>query len=234
MLVLDLFTYEWTELFTYGDRPKGRLQHSCILHQDIIIVFGGEPDRQSQLNDLYYYEITNNTWREIKPKGMSIMPRVSASSTLFNDHIYYFGGFDGKKWRNDTFTFDIKQQQWNQLDINMNVKQQKVPDSRCRHSMVLYQNRLVIFGGNDYEKSFNDVYSLDLSIKSQSKYKYKDIKQDYKELMYDQIYSDVQFIFNTSKQTINAHRCILSQRSEYFRSLLLSTYIVLILIRLNE
>lgn len=37
---------------------------------------------------------------------------------------------------------------------------EKPPKPRCRHSAVTYKGNIVIFGGNDSEKSYNDVYVL--------------------------------------------------------------------------
>lgn len=37
------------------------------------------------------------------------------------------------------------------------------PKQRCRHTAILYRNNIVIFGGNDSEKSYNDVHALRMS-----------------------------------------------------------------------
>lgn len=40
------------------------------------------------------------------------------------------------------------------------------PKHRCRHSASLYKNNIVIFGGNDSEKSYNDVHMLKMRLSS--------------------------------------------------------------------
>jgi hypothetical protein len=34
------------------------------------------------------------------------------------------------------------------------------PKNRCRHTGILYKNNIIIFGGNDSDRSFNDVNVL--------------------------------------------------------------------------
>ena len=134
------------------------MQHSSIIFNKKIFVFGGEPDRLRQLNDLHVFDIETSLWHEINPLGMPPSPRVSASSVVVGNKIYFFGGYDGSSWRNDTFTYNIDDNIW-EIVYTTNTP----PKQRCRHSAILYRNNIVIFGGNDSEKSYNDVHLLKMS-----------------------------------------------------------------------
>ena len=57
LLIFDLKTYEWEgPVETKGKAPSGRLQHAAIVFDKKIFIFGGEPDRYRQLNDLFYLD----------------------------------------------------------------------------------------------------------------------------------------------------------------------------------
>ncbi len=62
----------WQLIETQGEKPRnlsfiqyisylivGRLQHSSVVGQGKLYIFGGEPDRQRQLNDLHILDLRN-------------------------------------------------------------------------------------------------------------------------------------------------------------------------------
>ena len=50
----------------------------------------------------------NNLWIELKPKGCPPTPRVSTSALIYDEVIYFFGGYDGETWKNDIFVYIVK------------------------------------------------------------------------------------------------------------------------------
>lgn len=101
MWLSDLFKFDfrsrlWSWVETTGQQPQGRLQHSSVLYQRKIFIFGGEPDRSHQLNDLYQLSIDTQQWSKLAPTGTTPSPRVSASAVSMNNKIYFFGGYDGR------------------------------------------------------------------------------------------------------------------------------------------
>ena len=100
---------------TKGKKPAGRLQHASVLYKDKLFVFGGEPNQLLQLNDLFMYQINKKSWIELKPKGIPPTPRVSTSALIYDDVIYFFGGYDGETWKSDIFVYDIDRNEWDQV-----------------------------------------------------------------------------------------------------------------------
>jgi len=96
----------------------------------------------------------------LKPIGIPPTPRVSTSALIYDEVIYFFGGYDGETWKNDIFVYDIDRNEWDKIKTK---NKPPAPKPRCRHSLSLYRNKIVIFGGNDFEESFNDVHILVLS-----------------------------------------------------------------------
>lgn len=46
-------------------------------------------------------------WAELNPQGVAPTPRVSVSSVLALNKLYFFGGYDGISWKNDIFIYNI-------------------------------------------------------------------------------------------------------------------------------
>lgn len=119
LLIFNIKTYQWEgPVQTRGKAPSGRLQHAAIVFDKKIFIFGGEPDRLRQLNDLFYLDIEKEneedlmTWHQPQTNGSPPSPRVSATGCLVNSEIYFFGGFDGMRWLNDLYTFCLKTMSW--------------------------------------------------------------------------------------------------------------------------
>lgn len=108
LVVFDLKNLEWKgTVETKGRAPSGRLQHAAVAFDKKIFIFGGEPDRYRQLNDLFYLDTTNMTWYEPEVGGSPPNPRVSVTGSLVNNNVYFFGGFDGVNWLNDIHVLDL-------------------------------------------------------------------------------------------------------------------------------
>lgn len=155
---LHLKTLEWSVCATNGISPIGRLQHSTVTVGKKLIVFGGEPDRRRQLNDLHVLDTETMTWSQAECIGgcPAPTPRVSTTSVVNNSTIYFFGGYDGTTWLNDIHAFDTVHSQW----VNPHVLLDGVPKPRCRHTSNIYKGNMLVFGGNDSDCSFNDLAVL--------------------------------------------------------------------------
>jgi N-acetylneuraminic acid mutarotase len=217
LLVFHLKTYEWVgPVETKGRAPSGRLQHAAIVYDKKIFIFGGEPDRYRQLNDLFYLDIrcqggsSKMTWYQPSTEGVPPTPRVSATGCLVDSEIFFFGGFDGMRWLNDLHTFCLKTMTWSKKLTYGNK-----PSPRCRHSTNYLNGKLYIFGGNDCDKSFNTVHTIQLLPPST-------LRKDLKCMLNDELFADITFVLEESIK-IRAHRSILSSRCDVFKSMFLSS-----------
>ena len=98
-----------------------------------------------------------------------------------------------------------------------------IPKPRCRHTSIIYKNSLIIFGGNDSEMSFCDLYGLNLDIKLQVPG--STLLDDLRNMLVDQMYCDV--TFKVGDRTIPAHRAILAARCEHFKNMFSSKMLLL-------
>lgn len=56
-------------------RPKARISHSAVGHNDKMFIFGGKTINGKFLNDLWEFSIKENIWRQIEYEGD--IPKVS-------------------------------------------------------------------------------------------------------------------------------------------------------------
>lgn len=160
LMIFDLLTNTWSgPVQTKGTPPSGRLQHAAVVYDKKLFIFGGEPDRYRQLNDLFYLDTTSMTWFQPEVGGIAPSPRVSVTGCLVNHTVYLFGGFDGSNWINDLHTLDLQNMNWDKKKT-YGTK----PTPRCRHSANYLKGKLFIFGGNDCDMSFNNIYTLWIKI----------------------------------------------------------------------
>ncbi|OCH94722.1 galactose oxidase [Obba rivulosa] len=73
--------------------PPARVNHTCILHEEHIYLFGGT-DYQYHYNDTWMFSIVSHTWVELNVIGYLPDPSEGHSAALVGDHMYVYGGRD--------------------------------------------------------------------------------------------------------------------------------------------
>lgn len=105
---------------------------------------------------------TKGTWLEVEVDTTSSSPPPSARSlhttSMCNDCMFVFGGFDGVERRNDMYVFNFTTKTWRLVDNATGSP----PTPRDRHTSVVYRNCLYIFGGFDGHARTNDLYQFDI------------------------------------------------------------------------
>jgi leucine-zipper-like transcriptional regulator 1 len=143
-----------------GDRPDARTDHIMVLHADSIYIFGGY-NGTSRFNDLCEYSITQRCWRRIEAKGQVPSRRFGHSGVVHtaSNRLVIFGGWDGRDTLNDLYEFSFETQEWKKL-----ATAGTPPPHRYRHTAVIHENNMFVFGGVDKTHSrFNDFQRLDLT-----------------------------------------------------------------------
>ena len=185
LMVYNIPNNEWIgPVKTNGEQPSGRLQHAAVVHDKKLYIFGGEPDRYRQLNDLFYLDTTTMTWYQPKVEGIAPSPRVSVTGCLVNNTVYLFGGFDGNNWLSDLHTLDLTTNIWERRRTYGTT-----PTPRCRHSANYLQGKLFIFGGNDCDRSFNNIYTLWIEVHVP----HTSLQSDMRKMLRDGTFADMEF-----------------------------------------
>eukprot|EP01080_Neovahlkampfia_damariscottae_P002654 gene2654-3851_t len=134
--------------------------HSCNYYEEekAIYFFGGIDGFEKPQNHLYKFDLKNETFEKVPPKGTAPKPRYGHTTTLVNGYeLYIIGGTDGSTYFNDIHIFDLKTKQFHHIDYKGNFI------ARAHHTTILYEMNLFIFGGGNDNKIFNDIQCIDIA-----------------------------------------------------------------------
>jgi len=153
--VYDTTTYEWKDVECTGQVPSARSNHSCVVVEDYMYLFGGNYSPSAKefmvLNDFYKLNLLTLKWTNIQDeaKGVSPSPRGGHRAEAVGSLIYIFGGgqWNNKiaiwdKLYNDIHIYDTIAMRWHQ------------PETRgytplsCFSSICKIGYFLLFFGGN--------------------------------------------------------------------------------------
>lgn len=138
--------------------PPPRIDHTANLYKDKIYIFGGF-DGNLRYADFYSYDIKQHYWQKIVGLGELPPNRFGHTSVIYNGSLYSFGGWNGHYTMDDIYQYSFETNIW--YDIKK-VKGEK-PLSRYRHSAVIVNSKMYIFGGVDTQQvRFDDLYSYDI------------------------------------------------------------------------
>ncbi|GAM27483.1 hypothetical protein SAMD00019534_106590, partial [Acytostelium subglobosum LB1] len=122
------------------------------------IMFGGSTGADPMYsNNTYIYSFETNKMVHQPTTGDVPNPRSAHSAICYNDHMYIFGGWDGKESNNDTYKLNLKTFQWRKM-LNSNP-----PLKRRAHCCVLYNKAQYLFGGFDTAyapETFNTIHKF--------------------------------------------------------------------------
>lgn len=142
--------------------PSARAWHSATQLDDVLFVFGGETrdndnDDRHQTNSALVYDRTYRTWYTPSISGGAPTPRGGHCAALIPNtrNIAVFGGINGNKWMNDLYILhDLCE--WKKVRLS-SIKSAR-PSPRSYASLTPAAGYLVLFGGNNKSKCFNDVH----------------------------------------------------------------------------
>lgn len=129
--------------------PTKRAEISTVVANEKIYVAGGiEAVKSSKAFEVY--DPSKDKWSKLP----DLPKRLNHFGIASNDvYIYVSGGFQSifqNKKSKILYRYDIAKEQWDVLDF--------MPDRRAAHSMVIYDNKLILIGGRDIE----DTWTYDL------------------------------------------------------------------------
>ncbi|XP_065286779.1 uncharacterized protein [Dermacentor albipictus] len=110
-----------------GDHPPARHNHSCVVHQGAMWVYGGLTDLQERA-DFWTYHFDTGRWSRIRqPKGgpAELHGHAAVQAQGF---MYLFGGERAGAANNDLWRFHFVSETWEKVAV-----EGAVPTPRCRH-----------------------------------------------------------------------------------------------------
>ena len=155
---LNVQTCVWTKLAVTGEVPMPRTDHTAVRYESLMLVFAGY-DGKNRHNDLVALDLDTRKWEEMPKNGSVPLPRFGHTSVVYNHSMYVFGGWDGHDTLEDLYQYSLTSKIWYELRRTQGIK----PNSRYRHSCVVYESSLFIFGGVDKTQTrYNDLYEYNI------------------------------------------------------------------------
>ncbi|KAM3254957.1 hypothetical protein ACQJBY_048405 [Aegilops geniculata] len=144
----DPQTCTWSILRTYGKSPSSRGGQSVTRVGDTLVVFGGEGDGRSLLNDLHVLDLETMTWDEFESTGTPPSPRSEHAAACFADrYLLIFGGGSHSTCFSDLYLLDMQTMEWSRPE-----QQGIIPEPRAGHAGVAVGDNWVITGGGNSKK----------------------------------------------------------------------------------
>lgn len=109
---------------------------------------------------------------------------------------------------NDVHVFDIDTNHWDRVTTS-----EYRPRPRCRHTANIVKGQLYVFGGNDCELSFNDIWMLYIGVQVPQ----PSLPKDMLHLLESGQFADVTFVIGD--QRMKGHKAILASRSNFFKNM---------------
>lgn len=164
---LDLKTARWTAI--PGDvKPPARYGHSAIYDplRHRMVIFAGQKTG-GFFNDVWALDLNQNRWSELQPKAAAgsvpAVPKIRYGSTAIydpqRDRMVTFAGFTDVGRFNDTWAFDLKQEQWTDLSPGGTR-----PVKRCLLTSAYdrLRDRMIIYAGQ-MSGHLMDTWAFDLA-----------------------------------------------------------------------
>lgn len=145
---LNLNSHTWEQVQYLGTSPGTVSGHSALAYGDVMLLFGGIRDVLKETNEMYTYDFINNNWVLIQTETQVEDPVTPSEAETFS-----------KKLKKMDHLEPSKLVLFNGPPSPMQGRVDgKIPHSRDGHSAVLYENLMIIFGGDRHQMAFNDLY----------------------------------------------------------------------------
>ncbi|PRP86474.1 hypothetical protein PROFUN_05256 [Planoprotostelium fungivorum] len=149
-------TLSWSKKKSFaGEKFTIRKYHSATAYKRNIFIFGGLDEAGKPLNDLWTFDTGFNKWENQSQKGKVPSRRYGHSTICFGDHLYLFGGTDGKIYFDDLYRLDMKTLQWHPLNCPNG------PSARAFHGCTQMYSKMMVHGGRGEQGIVSDLKSFD-------------------------------------------------------------------------
>lgn len=158
-------TKNWNELKLSETNvcPQERTDHSMVVYGGNLYIFGG-CDKSTRFDDLWRYDLAQKRWEQVSMSGDIPVPCFGHTAIVHeNSHrLVVFGGWDGHNTLDNLYEFNFKTQLWKMLEAVGSI-----PPHRYRHSAVVFDDNMFVFGGVDKSQvRYNDLQRYNLGNKA--------------------------------------------------------------------
>lgn len=118
---------QW-ELVCQGEEiPPARHNHSCVVYEGAMWVYGGMTDLQERA-DFWRYHFETNQWQRVKCQKGGPLEVHSHAAVQAQGSMYLFGGERGGTANNELWRYHFATETWERIHT-----EGALPNPRCRH-----------------------------------------------------------------------------------------------------
>eukprot|EP01104_Vermistella_antarctica_P015965 TRINITY_DN534_c0_g1_i1.p1 TRINITY_DN534_c0_g1~~TRINITY_DN534_c0_g1_i1.p1 ORF type:complete len:621 (-),score=109.22 TRINITY_DN534_c0_g1_i1:99-1961(-) len=157
LTVFDIESGRWRSINTTGPKPVARFGHTCTALADSLLIVGGR-GISKHLNEVWRFSFDEETWSRFSTSKGGPDGRAGHTTTLSADHklLWVYGGHCARqKHDKAVYSLDWEANTWRKFKGNSTS-----PHSRSGHTVVMYDEKLLVFGGYDGHKYFNDLHQF--------------------------------------------------------------------------
>lgn len=133
-------------------RPLPRSGLVGITFDKYLLIFGGIGYGQV-FADMWTFDCDLIFWASLKPLPEAPLALIGHSANYVNGTMYVFGGRNPNGRQNDMWVFNLDRKIWTLVQTLIS------PAPRLQHSMVVYKQSLILFGGSGIEQ-LNDLWEF--------------------------------------------------------------------------
>ena len=134
----------WQPVQFFSRSPGSRVFPSAVVHGELLYIFGGHDGSQYR-NDLLVFNLETRTWiLDLDVTGEGPSPRDAHAAVLHGEYMYVFGGYDSKRYLNDSHRFPFETLTWSAV-----AYAGVAPSPRGGHTAVVHNDAMLVFGGCD-------------------------------------------------------------------------------------
>ena len=160
LFYFDLDTKTWSGIETQGEAPSPRTDHTVVLYDGSLYVFAGY-DGRNRYNDLFRCTLKKQKykWKMVQTEGTQPLNRFGHAAVVCNNSMFVIGGWNGHDTMDDIYQYSFPSNLWFEIRRLKGVR----PKPRYRHSAVVMNKTIFIFGGVDTnQQRFNDLFSYEV------------------------------------------------------------------------
>ena len=107
-----------------------------------MLVFGGDCGG-AMMNDLMFLDVATETWLPLEAANDRPLARRNHTACTYGQHMYVFGGRSAEgSFLQDLWILALHSLTWRQVEPSGSI-----PAARTGHTAVMYQDRMIVFGG---------------------------------------------------------------------------------------
>ena len=151
----------WKRIPCVGEVPPAISSSAAVAFDHSIWMFGGiaRLDNRS-IKDSFRFNVSNNQWIRLSPRGDIPQARNSHSMVACNGNMYVFGGWDDGRFFDDMYALHSHGTAWSQVHQSATMR----PSPRMGHSAVAYRNSMLVFGGFCHPVTLGDLWEFNFAL----------------------------------------------------------------------